>query len=260
MEITPTSTPLPDFLKALAHEVRWKILVFLAHSDHNVAEIVRFLDQPQNVVSYHLRKLREHRVVSERRSSADSRDVYYSLDLDRFRLLYQATGEMVHPALHSESLIQEKVEWQLPASPLRVLFLCTKNSARSQMAEGILRHLSQHAIEVYSAGSQPSALHPFAIRAMTTLGIDIGQQRSKHVDEFQDQSFASIVTVCDRMREVCPSFPGDCDRIHWSIPDPIEVEGTSEEQYQAFEQTARYLLVKIRYLLTRIEYEQKPHV
>ena len=79
MEITSTSTQLPDFLKALAHELRWKILVFLAHSDHSVAEIVHFLGQPQNVVSYHLRKLREHRVVTERRSSADSRDVYYSL-------------------------------------------------------------------------------------------------------------------------------------------------------------------------------------
>jgi ArsR family transcriptional regulator, arsenate/arsenite/antimonite-responsive transcriptional repressor / arsenate reductase (thioredoxin) len=259
MEMTSTSMQLPDFLKALAHELRWKILVFLAHSDHNVAEIVRFLGQPQNVVSYHLRKLREHHVVTERRSSADSRDVYYSLDLDSFRFLYQATGEMVHPALHSEDLIQEKTQWHLPTSPLRVLFLCTKNSARSQMAEGILRHLSQQAIEVYSAGSQPSALHPFAIRAMTTLGIDIHQQHSKHVDEFQNQSFAYIVTVCDRMREVCPSFPGDADRIHWSIPDPIEVEGTYEEQYKAFERTARYLLVKIRYLLTSIEYEQKTH-
>jgi protein-tyrosine-phosphatase len=258
MEIT--STQLPDFLKALAHELRWKILMFLAHSDHTVAEIVRFLGLPQNTVSYHLRKLREHRMVTERRSSADSRDVYYSLDLDSFRLLYQATGEMVYPPMRSENLIQGKTQWHLPSSPSRVLFLCTKNSARSQMAEGLLRHLSQHSIEVYSAGSQPSSLHPFATRAMTTLGIDIGQQRSKHVDEFQDQSFAYIVTVCDRMREVCPSFPGDADRIHWSIPDPIEVEGTDEEQYRAFEQTARSLLVKIRYLLTRIEYEQKTRV
>src|SRR5450755_375714 len=260
MEITPTSTQLPDFLKALAHELRWKILVFLAHSDHSVAEIVHFLSQPQNVVSYHLRKRREHRVVTERRSSADSRDVYYSLDLDSFRLLYQATGEMVHPAMHSEDLIQEKTEWHLPASPLHVLFLCTKNSARSQMAEGILRHLSRQAIEVYSAGSQPSSLHPFALRAMATMGIDISQQHSKHVDEFQDQSFDYIVTVCDRMREVCPSFPGDPTMIHWSIPDPIEVEGTYEEQYRAFEQTARYLLVKMRYLLTSIEHERKTPV
>ena len=260
MEMTPRSTQLPDFLKALAHDLRWKILVFLAHSDHNVAEIVRFLGQPQNVVSYHLRKLREQRVVTERRSSADSRDIYYSLDLDNFRTLYQATGEMVHPALHSEDLLQERSEWQLPVPPLRVLFLCTKNSARSQMAEGLLRHLSQQAMEVSSAGSQPSSLHPFAIRAMATMGIDISQQRPKPVDEFQDQSFDYVVTVCDRMREVCPSFPGTPDTIHWSIPDPVEVEGTDEEQYRAFEQTARYLLVKIRYLLTSIEHERKARV
>jgi protein-tyrosine-phosphatase len=260
MEMIPTSTQLPDFLRALAHDLRWKILLFLAPSDHHVAEIVRFLGQPQNVVSYHLRKLREQHMVTERRSSADSRDVYYSLDLDTFRTLYQATGEMVHPALHSEYRMQQRTQWHLPVPPVRVLFLCTKNSARSQMAEGLLRHLSQQAIEVSSAGSQPSLLQPFAVRAMATMGVDISQQRSKSVDEFQEQSFEYIVTVCDRMREVCPSFPGDPTMIHWSIPDPVEVEGTYEEQYQAFEQTARYLFVRVRYLLASIEHEQKTRV
>ena len=257
MEIAPTAPPLPDFLKALAHEVRWKILLFLAHSDHTVAEIVRFLGQPQNMVSYHLRKLREQRVVTERRSSADSRDVYYSLDLDRFRLLYQATGAMLHPALRSADLVRERSTWQFPDPSLRILFLCTHNSARSQMAEGLVRHVSQQAITVSSAGSHPTTLHPFAKRVMAALDIDISQQRSKAVEEVEDQAFDYIVTVCDRMREVCPSFPGHPEMIHWSIPDPTEEEGTLEEQYHAFEQTARYLLVKIRYLFTSIEEEQK---
>lgn len=254
MELNPPSAP--DFLKVLAHDLRWKILVFLAHSDHTVAEIVHFLGQPQNAVSYHLRKLRELHVVTERRSSADGRDIYYSLELDSLRRLYQATGEMLHPAMSSEGFELERSEWHVPTPPLRVLFLCTKNSARSQMAEGLLRYLSQQALQVFSAGSQPASLHPLAVRALAALDIDISQQRSKHIDELQGQSFDVIVTVCDRMREVCPSFPGTSAMIHWSIPDPVEVKGTYEEQYRAFEQTARYLLVKIRYLLTSIEHKR----
>src|ERR1700694_5452749 len=99
MENIASTGDIPDFLKVLAHRLRWKILTLLAHSDRTVAEIVRFLKEPQNVVSYHLRKLREQHVVSERRSSADSRDIYYSLDFASFRSRYLATGEMVLPYL-----------------------------------------------------------------------------------------------------------------------------------------------------------------
>jgi DNA-binding transcriptional ArsR family regulator len=99
MDVTRSAAILPGFLKLLAHELRWKILTQLARSDYSVAEIVQFLDQPQNVVSYHLKKLRDQRLVTERRSSADGRDVYYSLDLETFRSLYLAAGETLHPAL-----------------------------------------------------------------------------------------------------------------------------------------------------------------
>jgi ArsR family transcriptional regulator, arsenate/arsenite/antimonite-responsive transcriptional repressor / arsenate reductase (thioredoxin) len=162
--------------------------------------------------------------------------------------------------MHARGLLQEDTQWPLRVPPLRVLFLCTKNSARSQMAEGFMHHFSQQTVEVYSAGSHPSSLHPLAIRAMAALDIDISQQKSKHVDEFHDQAFDYVITVCDQMREVCPSFPGTPDMIHWSIPDPAGVAGNAEEQYQAFEQTARYLLLKTRYLLTSVEHEQKAHV
>jgi protein-tyrosine-phosphatase len=260
MEIPPSSTPLPGFLKALAHEVRWKILVALAHSDYTVAELCRFLNQPQNAVSYHLRKLREHQMVSERRSSADSRDFYYSLDQDTFRTQYLAAAEILYPGLCEAETGPREVELLLPPAPLRVLFLCTHNSARSQMAEGLLRHLSQGTVDVCSAGSHPTRLRPSAVRAMAELGIDISQQRSKPVEAFGDQSFQYIVTVCDHMREVCPSFVGDPDLIHWSLPDPVEAEGTGEERYWAFEQTAQTLLTRTRALFMVMTHARKAPV
>jgi arsenate reductase (thioredoxin) len=116
----------------------------------------------------------------------------------------------------------------------RVLILCTGNSARSQMAEGLLRELGHGQIEVYSAGTKPSVLNPLAIRAMSEAGIDISQQRSKHLDEFRAQPFDTVITVCDDAAEACPVFPGRAERIHWSIPDPAAVQGTEDEQLAAF--------------------------
>ena len=102
----------------------------------------------------------------------------------------------------------------------RVLILCTGNSARSQMAEGLLRELGQGQIEVYSAGTKPSAVNPVAIRAMAERGIDISDQRSKHLDEFRAQPFDTVITACDDAAEACPVFPGRAERIHWSILIP----------------------------------------
>src|SRR2546421_12723457 len=190
MDVTRSATILPGFLKLLAHELRWKILTQLARSDYSVAEIVQFLDQPQNVVSYHLKKLRDQRLVTERRSSADGRDVYYSLDLETFRSLYLAAGETLHPALGQAgaATLPTLLEGYL-RKPLRVLFLCTENSARSQMAEALLRHLSHGQIDVSSAGSQPTSVHPFALRVLSLHEIETGGLHSKHFNEFVSQSF-----------------------------------------------------------------------
>jgi len=116
----------------------------------------------------------------------------------------------------------------------RVLILCTGNSARSQMAEGILRHIADETFEVESAGVEPSNLRPEAIEAMSEIGIDISAHRSKSVDEFIDQQFDYIITVCDNARESCPVFPGDARRIHWSFDDPAAVKGSDEERLSAF--------------------------
>lgn len=144
----------------------------------------------------------------------------------------------------------------LPGKHVRVLFLCTENSARSQMAEGILRHLSGGRIEVFSAGSHPSSVHPYAIQVLAAMGIDISQQKSKHLDEFRDQSFDYIVTVCDRVRESCPTFPGDPEGIHWSFIDPAAVKGSDKDRYRAFEQVALQLITRLRYFLILIEREK----
>ena len=246
-----TLSPAPDFLKLLAHDLRWSLVTALARSDHRVQELVRLLDQPMNLVSYHLKQLRDHKLVTERRSSADGRDVYYSLDLDLLRTRYFATGTALHPAFApTSSAAVDAIDTQTPQA--RVLFLCTHNSARSQMAEGILRHFSGGRIAAYSAGSAPDTVHPDAVRALARMGIDISQQRSKHLDELTSQSFDYIITVCDRIREACPVFPNDPDRIHWSFADPAAIED-ADERAHAFRQTAQQLVSRVRYLLTYID-------
>jgi len=117
---------------------------------------------------------------------------------------------------------------------LRVLILCTGNSARSQMAEGLLRHLAGERFAVESAGIEPSLVRPEAIQAMREVGIDISSHRSKSVEEFAGLQFAYIITVCDNARETCPVFPGDAELIHWSFDDPAAVIGDDTERLAAF--------------------------
>jgi arsenate reductase len=116
----------------------------------------------------------------------------------------------------------------------RVLILCTGNSARSQIAEGLLRHFRGDSFQVYSAGVEPSFVRPQAIRIMNEIGIDISTQRSKSIDEFLTQEFDYVITVCDNANERCPLFSGAPNRIHWSVEDPAAVAGEEETQLAAF--------------------------
>lgn len=116
----------------------------------------------------------------------------------------------------------------------RVLFLCTHNSARSQMAEGLLRKIGGDRFEVFSAGTEKTRVHPLAIRAMNDAGIDISAQRSKTLLEFAGQRFDYVITVCDRANESCPVFPGDTQRIHWSFEDPTATQGSEDQRLRAF--------------------------
>jgi len=116
----------------------------------------------------------------------------------------------------------------------RVLILCTGNSARSQMAEGLLRHDAGDRFDVASAGVAPSHVRPEAIEAMLEIGIDISGHRSKSVDEFAGQQFDYVITVCDNANQQCPIFPGKTERIHWSIEDPAAVKGDENARLAAF--------------------------
>jgi len=116
----------------------------------------------------------------------------------------------------------------------QVLFLCTGNSARSQMAEGLLRHAAGDRFEVFSAGTHPVGLNPGAVDVMRELGIDISHQRSKNMSEFTDQSFHYVITVCDRVRDACPRWPHQAKLIHWSFEDPAAVQGSAAERRLAF--------------------------
>jgi protein-tyrosine-phosphatase len=257
MHSAVSSLRSPDFFKLLGNEVRWKLLTLLARSDYCNQELVRVLQHPQNLVSYHLGLLRELGLLTEHRSTADERTTYYGLNLERFSSLYFASGDALHPALDHTEAVQPESHASLPYTSARVLFLCTQNSARSQMAEGILRHLSGGRIEALSAGSRPQPVHPLAVRALAAFGIDISQQHSKHLDEMKQRSFDYIVTVCDRVREACPTFPDDPERIHWSISDPVAIEGSEEERYRAFEQVALELMTRLRYLVILIDRESR---
>ncbi len=241
----------PPVLTLLAHDVRWHLVRALAVSDYRVQELVTVVGRPLNLVSYHLKQLRSHHLVTERRSSADARDVYYHLELEHLHTLYLASGEVLHPAL-ANGRAPDAIDREAVMPPARVLFLCTHISARSQMAEGIMRVLGHGRVEAFSAGSKPTTIHPDAIRVLEGMHIDTHHQTSKHLDQFCGQSFDYVITVCDGVRETCPTFPDDPEHVHWSFPDPTTIadEGERAQQFQAI---ARELTTRIRYLLILID-------
>lgn len=134
--------------------------------------------------------------------------------------------------------------------PLRVLFLCTHNSSRSQMAEGLLRARGGAAYDVFSAGTEPRVIHPLAIKVMREIGIDISGHRAKSLDEFRDQPpMDLVVTVCDEAAEACPYFPNARRQVHWGFPDPSRVEGSEEERLAAFRHIRDLIATRIRQFL-----------
>jgi len=128
----------------------------------------------------------------------------------------------------------------------RVLFLCTHNSARSQMAEGLLRKTGGDQFDAFSAGTEQTRVHPLAIEAMREIGVDISGQASKTLDAFQGEHFDVVITVCDRANESCPVFPGNTERIHWSFDDPSAATGSDEQRLRAFRTVRDAILQRLR--------------
>jgi ArsR family transcriptional regulator, arsenate/arsenite/antimonite-responsive transcriptional repressor / arsenate reductase (thioredoxin) len=243
------------FLQLVADPVRWQLLGQLAHSDRRVGELAELSGKAQNLVSYHLGALRSEGLVSARRSSADGRDTYYRLDLARCGELLTTAGAALHPALRLAPL-PVPLRRQPPDAAThrrpRVLFLCTGNSARSQMAEALLTERSGGAVEARSAGSQPKPLHPNAVRVMSERGIDISGRPTKHLRRFARTRFDRVVTLCDRVKEVCPDFPGPPVTAHWSMADPAAGAGSDEESYPLFVRTAEEIEARVDLLIAEM--------
>ena len=128
---------------------------------------------------------------------------------------------------------------------IKVLFLCTHNSARSQMAEGLLRHLAGERFEVMSAGTVATQVRPLAVRAMDELGIDISSHESTNMARYVGEPFDYVITVCDEANEACPFFPHAAQRLHWSLPDPAAAQGTEEERLEFFRSVRDRLWIRI---------------
>jgi ArsR family transcriptional regulator, arsenate/arsenite/antimonite-responsive transcriptional repressor / arsenate reductase (thioredoxin) len=235
----------PPFLRLAGHPLRWRLLSELARSDRRVGELSALAGRRQSLVSYHLRQLRDGGLVSSRRSTADGRDTYYVLDLPRCGELLSTAGASLHPGLVPAA------SGDRGAAVARVLFLCTGNSSRSQIAEALAEHLSGGAISAASAGSHPKPVHPVALRVLRERGIATGPRRSKHLSEFAGARFDHVISLCDRVREICPEFPGGPELIHWSIPEP--------ESDDAFERTADELSSRIGFLIATITHEGVRH-
>lgn len=236
------------FLHLVGDPQRWQLLVELARSDRRVGELTELCGKQQNLVSYHLGELRRAGLVSSRRSSADRRDTYYRIDVARCTELLCAAGAVLQPGLRLGPLPtdQAAVRGRAP----RVLFLCTGNSARSQMAEALLHERSGGAVDARSAGSHPKTLHPNAVRVMAERGIDISGRPTKHLNRFARTRFDRVVTLCDKVREICPEFPGQPTTSHWSMPDPAADTGAAS--YSAFVRTADELETRVELLIAQL--------
>jgi len=240
-------TAPPEILGLLSDPLRWQLVAELGRSDRRVGELVDLVGKPQNLVSYHLAELRGAGVVSSRRSSADGRDVYYRADLFGCRDLLGRAGLALHPGL---ALAPAAPDGATPRRGRpRLLFLCTGNSARSQIAEALVEHYSGGAVEARSAGSHPKPLHPNAVRVLAERGIDIAGRPTKSLTRFARTRFDRVITLCDKVREVCPEFPGAPVTAHWSIADPAVAGDTDTSTYPLFEEVADDIDSRVALLL-----------
>jgi ArsR family transcriptional regulator, arsenate/arsenite/antimonite-responsive transcriptional repressor / arsenate reductase (thioredoxin) len=253
MVMASSSQAAPAFVRLAAHPLRWRLLSALTEGDYRVRELVTLLGQPQNLVSYHLRLLRDGGLITATRSSFDGRDSYYHLDLGRCAEALADTGAALHPALRQDATPPIPPVGQQRSLRLRiaVLFVCTGNSARSPIAEALLRHHTAGRVTVTSAGSRPKPrLHPNTVRVLReAFGIDIADRSPQHLDTLASYRFDHVITLCDKAREACPEFGHHPRRLHWSIPDPATAGDTDQASYLAFQHTVADLDTRVRHLL-----------
>lgn len=249
----PDAAAFPPFIRVVGHPLRWRLMAELARTDLRVRELVGLVAEPQNVVSYHLRVLRSGGLVSAKRSSFDARDSYYHLDLDRCAEGLTRTGGALHPAL---GMIPRPSPTQITPRDVAkpsVLFVCTGNSARSPMAEAIMRHRVGDQVRVSSAGTEPKdRIHPHAVRVLREqYGIDITGQVPQPVDLGAGVGFDHVVTLCDKAREHLPAA-GDWLPVHWSLPDPAVAAEHNGSGYRRFVMAAAEIDARVGQLLPTV--------
>jgi len=246
---------VPPSLRLISDPVRWRLLRELANGDLRVRELVAALGQPQNLVSYHLRRLRSGGLVTARRSNFDGRDTYYSLDLDACAQALAGAAAALHPGIAARGPAVPGADDGRGrtgggAVPYRVLFVCTGNSGRSPMAAALLRHRAGHRVHAASAGTRPRPLHPAAAAVLRNrYRIDIRGHQPTHVGAVAGTPFDYVISLCDKAREECPEFAGSPRRVHWSMPDPAAGPATPRATYAGFEHLAADLTTRIGYLL-----------
>lgn len=231
----------------MGHDLRWRLLRELSRSDQRVNELIDRVREPQNLVSYHLGLLRRSSLVSERRSSADGRDIYYHLNLDRLDPQLIAAAAALHPSLGGQTPSSTTKRHEELRG--RVLFICTGNSARSLIAEAMLRARVGGVLEAFSAGPKPAGVHPLALEVLSEMGIATTGLRSKGLDGVAGLKFDCVVTLCDIAREECPPLAGSPEYIHWSLPDPAAVVGPIDKRRAAFRSTANELADRVERLV-----------
>lgn len=228
--------------------MRWRLLTVLSRTDQRVNELVDGVGEPQNLVSYHLGVLKRARLVSERRSSADGRDIYYHLDLERLSSELGGAAAALHPTLRPNAPSAGSEHDSHRRAP-RVLFLCTGNSARSLIAEAIVQERWAGVLQAFSAGPRPAGVHPLTLEVLRDTGIDCRGLRSKGLAEVARLEFDYVITLCDIAREECPPLPGSPEYMHWSLPDPAAVAGALEKRRAAFKSTVSELIERIGQLV-----------
>lgn len=233
-----SKTAVPSLMRMASHPVRWALLTELAGGDHRVRELAAAVDEPQNLVSYHLRLLRSAGLVGARRSSFDGRDTYYRLDPIGCAGAFREAAAALHPALAPTPLAEP--------SERSVLFLCSGNSARSPMAEALLERRGEGRIRAASAGSHPKPqLHGNAIRVMRDMyGIELGGHRPQPLAAVARRRFDCVITLCDRVREYAREHRV-ATTMHWSLPDPA----AAGAGYPQFRRVASELESRIDFLL-----------
>jgi len=242
-------------MQMASHPVRWALLTELAAGDHRVRELAAAVDEPQNLVSYHLRLLRSAGLIDARRSTFDGRDTYYHLNLASCAGAFAEAAAALHPALAPMPATEPAGR----SGARSVLFLCTGNSARSPMAAALLQKKGRGRIRAASAGSHPKPhVHPNAVRIMRDMyGIDLRGSRPRPLAAVARQRFDYVITLCDKVREYAHDH-GVATAMHWSLPDPSAAADSDRASYPEFRRVASELDSRIDFLLPVLALHPSP--